>query len=65
VAPIRGGRSTSLDEALEGASIRWGEDFVGRGEVLFVDADEARIVVRNAAGPTPAIGETVVSLRLV
>jgi superfamily I DNA and/or RNA helicase len=54
VEPHRSLRSSAIDESLEGCRATWGDDFVNRGEVLFVDAEAGALVLRFVTGDLPS-----------
>lgn len=59
VKAMSGGRGSALDEAIEESRAVWGDQFLDRGEVLFVDGDAGRIVLRHVVSTFPAPGETI------
>lgn len=59
VEPHRSARSSAIDESLEGCRASWGDDFNNRGEVLFVDAEAAALVLRFVTGELPAKGTVI------
>lgn len=59
VEPHRSSRSSAIDESLEGCRASWGDDFDSRGEVLFVDAEAAALVLRFVTGELPANETTI------
>lgn len=53
-------RSSAIDESLEGCRAVWGEiDAGNKAEVLFVDSDDAALILRFLQGALPSPGETI------
>jgi hypothetical protein len=56
-----GGKTTPVDESLGGARLVWGGTEPVRADVLYVDAEESRLVLDGLTGDLPRPGDVVVA----
>jgi hypothetical protein len=53
VRPSKVGRSSAVDEALEGARVKWGAELEFGGVIKFVDAEQDQLVIEPFRGAAP------------
>ncbi len=61
IEPKPGAKATPVDESLGGARLVWGGAEPVRADVLYVDAEESRLVLDGVTGELPHRGEVVVA----
>jgi len=57
VRPSRVGRSSAVDEALEGSRVKWGAELDNGGIIKFVDAEQDQLVIAPVRGTMPKTGD--------
>lgn len=59
IEPMKGYRSTAIDESLEGYRAVWGKETRSRGEVFFAIPDNAELVIKFPSGALPIAGDAI------